>query len=142
MREDNLNMTNPVGSAIMENIGLNPFMNKIAKYFLDEELILPQIATWWCGQKKELDFVIENIDKLIIKKIDRTEKIDIYFGKKLSLSEREDLIALLKLYPYKYVAQEEVSFSTVPYYGDGKIESRNAVIRTFSLRKICIEFLL
>jgi len=135
MREDNLNMANPIGSAIMENIGLNPFMNKIAKYFLDEELILPQIATWWCGQKKELDFVIENIDKLIIKKIDRTEHIDIYFGKKLSLSEREDLIALLKLYPYKYVAQEEVSFSTVPYYGDGKIESRNAVIRTFSLRK-------
>jgi len=135
MRENNLNMANPIGSAVMENIGLNPFMNKIAQYFLKEDLILPQIATWWCGQQKELDYVIENINKLIIKKIDRTENIDIYFGKKLSLEERENLISLLKLYPHQYVAQEEVSFSTVPYYGNGKIEPRNAVIRTFSLRK-------
>jgi uncharacterized circularly permuted ATP-grasp superfamily protein/uncharacterized alpha-E superfamily protein len=135
MRENNLNMANPIGSAVMENIGLNPFMNKIAQYFLKEDLILPQIATWWCGQKKELDYVIANISTLIIKKIDRTEHIDIYFGKKLSPSEQENLIRLLKLYPHQYVAQEEVSFSTVPYYEDGKVEPRNAVIRTFSLRK-------
>lgn len=135
MRENNLNMANPVGSAVMENIGLNPFMNKIAQYFLKEDLILPQIATWWCGQKKELDYVIANISTLIIKKIDRTENIDIYFGKKLSQTERENLITLLKLYPHQYVAQEEVSFSTVPYYENGKIEPRNAVIRTFSLKK-------
>ncbi len=135
MREGNLNMANPIGSAILENIGLNPFMNKIAQYFLKEDLILPQIATWWCGQKKELDYVIENISSLVIKKIDRTENIDIYFGKNLSLVERDNLIALLKHNPYKYVAQQEVSFSTVPYYEDAKVEPRNAVIRTFSLKK-------
>ena len=59
MRQNNLNMINPIGSAILENIGLNPFMEKIAQYFLKEELILPQIATWWCGQKKELDLCID-----------------------------------------------------------------------------------
>jgi len=135
MRENNLNMVNPIGSAVLENIGLNPFMNKIAQYFLKEDLILPQIATWWCGQKKELDYVIENIDTLVIKKIDRTENIDIYFGKNLSPQERDNLITLLKHSPYKYVAQQEVSFSTVPYYEDKKIEPRNAVIRTFALKK-------
>ena len=49
-------MINPTVLGILENIGLNPFMKNIAKYFLDEDLILPQITTWWCGQKKELDF--------------------------------------------------------------------------------------
>ncbi|MDD2827849.1 MAG: circularly permuted type 2 ATP-grasp protein, partial [Sulfurospirillaceae bacterium] len=44
MRQDNLIMVNPIGSAILENIGLNPFMENIAQYFLNEELILPQIA--------------------------------------------------------------------------------------------------
>ena len=135
MRENNLNMANPIGSAILENIGLNPFMNKISQYFLKEDLILPQIATWWCGQKKELDYVIENISTLVIKKIDRTENIDIYFGKDLSTDERDNLIALLKHSPYKYAAQQEISFSTVPYYEDKKIEPRNAVIRTFALKK-------
>jgi len=135
IRENNLNMINPIGSAILENIGLNPFMKKIAQYFLKEDLILPQIATWWCGQKKELDFVIKNLEKLVIKKIDRSEDIQVYFGKTLSQNERDNLIALLRQNPYKYVAQEEIDFSTVPYYENGKIEPRNAVIRTYSLRK-------
>ncbi len=135
MRQDNLNMINPIGCAILENIGLNPFMKKIAQYFLKEDLILPQIATWWCGQKKELDYVLAHIDTLVIKKIDRTTDIKVYFGKSMSQEERNDLSNLLQKDPYKYVAQEDVDFSTVPYYYKGKVEPRNAVIRSFCLRK-------
>lgn len=134
MRQNNLNMMNPVGSAVVENIGLNPFMNKIAQYFLKEDLILPQIATWWCGQKTELDYVLANLDSLIVKKIDRTEDIKIYFGRKLSLEERQKLELLLLANPHKYVAQEEINFSTVPYYADGLIEPRNAVVRAYALK--------
>ncbi|MBU0720326.1 circularly permuted type 2 ATP-grasp protein [bacterium] len=135
MRQNNINMINPIGSAILENKGLNPFMNKIAEYFLKEELILPQIATWWCGQKKELDFVLANLNKLVIKKIDNTEIIKTYFGKLLSEDELKNLSVLLRKNPNKYIAQEEISFSTAPYYGNGKLEPRNAVIRTFCLKK-------
>lgn len=135
MREDNINMINPIGSDILENIGLNPFMEKIAEYFLKEKLILPQIATWWCGHKKELDYVVKNLDKLIIKKIDRTDKIQIYLGRKLSDSKREELLELLQRNPYQYVAQEEIGFSSVPYFENGRVEPRMAVIRTFCLKK-------
>ncbi len=134
IRQDNLNMINPVGSAILENIGLNPFMEKVSQYFLNETLILPQIATWWCGQEKELEFVVENLDKLIIKKIDRTESVQVYLGKKMSEEERENLRNLLLQNPNQYVAQEEIGFSTVPYYADKSIEPRSATIRTFSLK--------
>ncbi len=135
MRNDKLNMVNPIGSAVAENVGLNPFMEKIAQFFLDEELILPQIATWWCGQKKALEYVLKNLDNLIVKKIDRTEKIQIYFGKQLSDTEREELAALLMRSPHQYVAQEEVEFSTVPYYANGTVEPRKAVIRAFCLKR-------
>ncbi|MEN8727706.1 MAG: circularly permuted type 2 ATP-grasp protein, partial [Sulfurovum sp.] len=135
LRQNNLNMLNPVGSAILENIGLNPFMKKIAQYFLKEDLILPQIATWWCGQKKELDYVLDHLDTLVIKKIDRTRDIKVYFGKNLSQKELENLAEILQKNPYKYVAQEYVDFSTVPYYDNGKVEPRNAVIRSFCLKK-------
>lgn len=134
IRQDNLNMINPVGSAILENIGLNPFMEKVSQYFLNETLILPQIATWWCGQEKELEFVLENLHKLIIKKIDRTESVQVYFCKKMSQEERENLKVLLLQSPNQFVAQEEVGFSTVPYYANKTIEPRSATIRTFSLK--------
>ncbi len=134
MRQDNLNMLNPIGSSILENIGLNPFMEKVSQFFLNETLILPQIATWWCGQKKELDFVLENLNKLIIKKIDRTESVQVFFCKKMSEEEIKDLRNLLLQSPNQYVAQEEISFSTVPYYANKTIEPRSATIRAFSLK--------
>jgi uncharacterized alpha-E superfamily protein len=134
VRENNLSLLNPIGSAILENVGLNPFMEKICEYFLGEKLLLPQIATWWCGQKKELEFVLENLEKLIIKKIDRTENIQVYFGKKMSQKEKELLRSLLVQSPHQYIAQEEVVFSTIPHYDNGKIEPRNAVVRTFCLK--------
>jgi uncharacterized circularly permuted ATP-grasp superfamily protein/uncharacterized alpha-E superfamily protein len=134
MREDNLTLVNPIGSAILENVGFIPFMEKICEYFLNEKLLLPQIATWWCGQKKELDFVLQNLENLIIKKIDRTETIQVYFGKKLSVPEKEELKLLLVQNPHQYIAQEEVVFSTIPYFCTQKIEPRNAVVRTFCLK--------
>lgn len=133
MRQNNLNMVNPLGSAILENIGLNPFMEKICEYFLGEKLLLSQIATWWCGQQHELEFVLENLDRLIVKKIDRTENMRVYFGKKMSTKERDALAVLLQREPHKYVAQEEIGFSTVPYYNNGAIEPRSATVRAFCL---------
>lgn len=132
IRKDNLSMINPIGVGILENIGLNPFMKNIAKYLLDEELILPQIATWWCGQKKELNFVLENIQNLIIKKIDKTDDIEIHFANRLNEKELNFLIEKIKKNPHYYVGQEIIDFSTTPSFSKGKVEPRNTVIRSFS----------
>ena len=132
VRKDNLSMINPIGVGILENIGLNPFMKNIAKFLLDEELILPQIATWWCGQEKELDFVLKNIRNLIIKRIDRTDNIEIHFTQKLNDSDLNNLIEKIKEHPHYYVGQEIIDFSTTPSFTKGKIEPRNTVIRSFA----------
>lgn len=134
LRNDNLAMINPIGIGILENVGLNPFMKNIAKFFLNEDLILPQIATWWCGQKKEMDFVLENIDNLLIKKIDKTERIEVYFGNQLSPEEKTALKEKIIATPVYYVGQEIIDFSTAPSYVGNKIEPRNAVIRAFSYK--------
>ena len=132
IRKNNISMINPIGVGILENIGLNPFMKNIAKFLLNEELILPQIATWWCGQKEELDFVIKNIKTLMIKKINRTDGIEIHIGNNLDEQELSDLIKKIQRNPNYYVGQEIIDFSTVPSFNKGKIEPRNAVIRSFA----------
>ena len=135
MRREQLAMINPVGSALMENLGLNPFMKSVARFFLDEELKLPQIATWWCGQKKELDYVLEHLETLIIKPIDRTTGAKAYVGSRMASEEREALRVKLQQTPYLFVAQEEIGFSTVPYFTGESIEPRNAVIRAYALKE-------
>ncbi|ADG94748.1 protein of unknown function DUF404 [Arcobacter nitrofigilis DSM 7299] len=132
LRNDNLSMINPIGVGILENIGLNPFMENIAKFFLDEELILPQIATWWCGQKKELAFVLENLTNLIVKRIDKSSRLEVFFGNQLNEEELLKLKEKILANPNYYVGQEIIDFSTVPSFYKDKIEPRNAVIRAFS----------
>ncbi len=133
-RNDNVTITNPIGIGVLENSGLNPFMKNICKYFLDEELILPQIATWWCGQEGELEYVLENISNLIIKKIDRTENIETYIVKNLKSDDIEKLKIKIKLFPQAYVGQEHINFSTIPSFTGKDIEPRNAIIRAFSYK--------
>jgi uncharacterized circularly permuted ATP-grasp superfamily protein/uncharacterized alpha-E superfamily protein len=133
-REGNVNLLNPIGSAILENIGLNPFMEKACEYLLGEKLLLPQIATWWCGQEKALKFVLKNLETLIVKNIDRTITVEAYFCRKMSKDELEILREKIIKNPYQYVAQEEINFSTIPFYANKNIEPRNAAIRAFSIR--------
>ncbi|RAJ11568.1 circularly permuted type 2 ATP-grasp protein [Arenibacter echinorum] len=133
VRRKNVSIINPVGSGVIENPGLIPFMPAISRYLLKEELILPQIASWWCGQEQERKFVLENISQLVIKRIDRTNRESIHFAEFMTTLQLNDLKKEIELTPYRFVAQEKISFSTAPNLVDGTIESRNLVTRTFCI---------
>lgn len=133
IRSGGVGMINPLGSGVLENLGLNPFMSRLARYFLNEELILPQIATWWCGQAKEQEFVLENLDRLIIKTIDRVGEKHTYIGKKLTREELKNLQQDILDQPHRYVGQEEVEFATCPTMVKDSIEARKSVIRAYTI---------
>lgn len=133
LRAGGVGMINPLGSGVLENLGLNPFMPHLARYFLDEELILPQIATWWCGQAKELEYVLENLESLIIKTIDRLDVKHTYVGKKLNKKELSALRKSILEQPHRYVGQEEVEFANCPTLIKESIEPRKAVIRAYTI---------
>lgn len=135
VRLQNVAIVNPVGSGILENPGLIPFMNGICKYFLNEELILPQIASWWCGQEKERKHVLDNLPSYVVKRIDRTHREHIYFCEFLSKSELKNLKLEILKAPYQFVAQENINFSTAPNFVEGHLEPRKIVCRTFSVAK-------
>lgn len=85
VRKQGITMANPLGCGVLENLGIHPFMPKLAQFFLNEELILPQIASWWCGQSKECEYVLANLPSLIIKALDRSgSESGTYVGKRLS----------------------------------------------------------
>ena len=133
IRRKNVSVINPIGSGVIENPGLIPFMPTIAKYFLKEELLLPQIASWWCGQNREKNYVLENLPQLVVKGIDRTNRESIHFGEFMAPNELANLRAKIEAAPYRYVAQEKISFSTAPNFFNGSVESRNLVARAFCI---------
>ncbi len=135
VRQQNVAIMNPIGSGVLENPGLIPFMNSICKYFLKEDLLLPQIASWWCGQEKERKHVLENIKDLVVKPIDITNRENIYFCEFLNDAEIAALKKQILAKPYRFVAQEKISFSTAPNLTKEHLEPRKVVCRTFAIAK-------
>ncbi len=131
VRRNNVAIANPLGSSVLENPGLLAFLPRLSRYFLNQELMLPSVATWWCGQRRERDFVLQNLERLVIKPINRSSGNYVLFGGLLSTKEKEQLRAAIIARPYCYVGQEQVSYSTVPAFVDHHIEPRFAVLRNF-----------
>lgn len=131
VRRGNVAIANPLGSSILENPGLLAFLPQLARYFLGEDLLLPSIATWWCGHAKERDFVLNNLDRLIIKHINRNPGNSAIFGNELSGEQQQRLRAEIIAKPYLFVGQEQMHLASVPAFIDHKIEPCQAVLRQF-----------
>jgi uncharacterized circularly permuted ATP-grasp superfamily protein/uncharacterized alpha-E superfamily protein len=132
VRRGHVSIANPLGSSVLENPGLMPFLQPVARYFLSADLLIPTIASWWCGQPKELNYVLENIPSLVIKKIHRSStgssSID---GASLSTQQRSELKQQIKAQPSLFVGQEKVEISFTPSLINGKIEPRKTLFRSF-----------
>jgi uncharacterized circularly permuted ATP-grasp superfamily protein/uncharacterized alpha-E superfamily protein len=132
VRNGNVSLANPLGCSILENPGLMPFLQQISKYFLNEDLILPTIATWWCGQPRELQYVLDNLQSLVIKKIHRSatgsSSID---GASLSTEALNACRQQIKTNPALYVGQEKVEISLSPSLIEGRIVPQKVLFRSF-----------
>ncbi|MBX3013142.1 MAG: circularly permuted type 2 ATP-grasp protein [Caldilineaceae bacterium] len=133
VRRRKVAVANPLGSSVLENVGLMPFLPSLARHLLGEELILPTAVTRWCGLPKELNYVLDHLADLVIKPISRQAVTSTIFGNRLSRRELTQLRAQIKAQPYLYVGQEQVSFSTTPCFIEGKLEARHTVMRSFAV---------
>lgn len=131
VRRGNVAIANPLGSSVLENPALLAFLPKLARYFLDEDLILPSVATWWCGQQREREFVLQNLEHLVIKHINRRKDDNYLAGSTLSSEQKATLREAILAKPHLYVGQEQVSLATVPAFINHRIEPRTAVLRNF-----------
>lgn len=132
VRRGNVAIANPLGSSILENPGLLAFLPGIAEYFLGHRLRLPAAATWWCGQPKELNYVLANLERLVIKPTYRSPGVRPVFGHLLSQQELSEWRSRIRAQPALYVGQEREGFSTVPAFIPGSgLEPRHAILRSF-----------
>jgi uncharacterized circularly permuted ATP-grasp superfamily protein/uncharacterized alpha-E superfamily protein len=130
-RRGRVAIANPLGSAVLESPGLMAFLPRLAKHFLGQELRLPSVATWWCGQTVERDYVLANLHRLVLRSAHRHTGERPVFGDSLSHAELVSLRERIRTRPHLYVGQEQHTPSTVPTLNNGKLEPRPAVLRSF-----------
>ena len=89
------------------------------------------MATWWCGQADALDWVLHNLDSVVIKPAFPNFAREPVFGSELPRAERDNFLARMQAHPHEYVAQEQVALSTAPVWENASLHSRSVVLRTF-----------
>jgi len=134
MRAGNVTVMNHPGAGVVETPGLHPFLPAIARTLLNEELILPTVATWWCGQRRELQHVLANLPRMVIKGIDVRSGFKTIYGSALSEQEMAAVRERIVSDPGLYVGQEEVHFSTLPCLNGIALEPRSAILRAYGLQ--------
>jgi uncharacterized alpha-E superfamily protein len=114
-------------------------MPRLSDVLLGQPLELPTIATWWCGQERERQHVLDNLDRMMIGPA---------FSTSLSIEDREHTVLGSTLEPNPraalskrlasdggmFVGQEPVTLSTAPVYVEGKLEPRPVTLRVYAAR--------
>lgn len=143
-RKGNVCLANAPGTGVADDKAVYTYMPEIIKYYLDEEPILSNVRTYHCSRTDELKFVLENVDKLVVKPVDEAGGYGIRIGNKLTKAEIAEVKEEIKQNPRKYIAQPILSLSVHPTYIEEKesFEPRHIDLRTFTLLGKDKEFVL
>ncbi len=129
----NVKVANALGSGVIETAAIMPFLPGLATHLLGEKLKLPSVATWWCGENYALDWVLDNLDSVVVKPAFPSRGMEPVFGTESSQKEKLEFAKRVRARPYEYVAQEQIALSTAPVWEDGCLHSRSVVLRTYVL---------
>jgi uncharacterized circularly permuted ATP-grasp superfamily protein/uncharacterized alpha-E superfamily protein len=130
-RTGNVTIANSLGSGVVEMAAILPFLPGLCRHLLGEDLLLPSVGTWWCGQPKELTYVLQHLDQLVAKRAFPASNRDPVFGRRLSEKEKAALADEMRARPEDFVGQEQVALSTAPVWLPHKLEPRPVVLRTY-----------
>ncbi|BAM90989.1 hypothetical protein S58_50100 [Bradyrhizobium oligotrophicum S58] len=137
VRKGGVVLANMPGSGVLEARALLGFVPSLCRRVLGEDLKIPHIATWWCGQKSARDEVLSRLDEFAIegaygRAVPGFANSGPVLVSELSVAERERLRAAIAQRGIDYVGQEVVRLSTTPVWEGGRIAPRPFVLRVFA----------
>jgi uncharacterized alpha-E superfamily protein len=137
LRDGRVAVANMPGAGVMEGAALMSFLPALARRLTGRDLMLPNIATWWCGQPRERAEVLEGLDRLAVRAahgdaVPGFPGRPLVLGAELDPRERERLRAGIAARGVDYVGQEVVRLSTTPAWEGGRLVPRPFVLRVYA----------
>jgi uncharacterized circularly permuted ATP-grasp superfamily protein/uncharacterized alpha-E superfamily protein len=143
-RLGNVSVVNTIGSGVIENPGLLPYLPAVARHFLGRELQLPSVETWWCGDSVGRQHVLARLERLVIKPIwDGGHGCagrggagqGALAGWELSAAQRDGLRRRIEAEPWAWVGQAAATMSSSPTLTPSGLEPRRTVLRAFAVAR-------
>ncbi len=134
VRAGNVALANALGSGLVGNASLMPFLPAVAPYLLGEELQLPSVPTRWCGDASTVRTVQAGGPGMILKRVGGPGPVECIEHDNLSEGERTALLEKMRYTPEHYVLQYHQQLSTTPVRtAEGRFVAQPVVVRVFAL---------
>ncbi len=130
-RAGNVAIMNTPGNGVADDKGIYYFVPKMIRYYLDQEPILHNAPTYLPFYKEDLDYTLENLDKLVVKDVAEAGGYGVVFGNSLSPEQKESFKAKLRQEPRRFISQEVVDFEDLPIMEGDTVVNRKADLRAF-----------
>ncbi|NCG03933.1 MAG: circularly permuted type 2 ATP-grasp protein [Bacteroidetes bacterium] len=132
-RKGNVAIVNAPGTGFADDKATYTYVPDMIRYYLNEEPILKNIQTYKLSNKSELEYVLQNIDSMVIKKTDGSGGYGMLIGNSATDKEIHDYKKQVLANPKGFIAQPTLNLSTSPCFIDGKLAPRCVDFRPFAL---------
>ena len=132
-RSGNVAVINALGNGVADDKGIYYFVPKMIKYYLGEEPILKNAPTYLPFYNEDREYVLKNLEKLVIKDVAEAGGYGVVFGRDLDEKALEDFRQTIIREPRRFIAQEVIDFLDLPILENGGEVMRKADLRAFVL---------
>ena len=129
----NVALANAPGGGVADDKVVYAYVPRIVKYYLGEDIILPNVPTHICAEDNELKYVVENLDKLVVKAANESGGYGMLVGPHATKEQRAEFAEKVKANPRNYIAQPTLALSRVPTLCNGHFEGRHVDLRPYIL---------
>lgn len=126
-------LVNAPGTGVADDKAVYAYVPKMIKYYLGEEISLPNVPTYLCGDESDCKYVLEHLNELVIKPANESGGYGILLGPRASKEDLDKYRGLIKSNPRNYVAQPMLSLSRVPTLCGDRLEGRHVDLRPYIL---------
>ncbi|MEA5499569.1 circularly permuted type 2 ATP-grasp protein [Limnoraphis robusta Tam1] len=126
-------LANALGTGIADDKVIYAYVPQMIRYYLDEDQMLPNVPTYLCWEKQQLDHVLANLDKLVVKAANEAGGYGMLVGTQSTQEERQEFAEKIKANPRNYIAQPTLSLSRVPTLLEEKFQGCHVDLRPYIL---------
>jgi len=132
-RQGNVSVANSIGTGVADDKVVYYYVPEMIRYYLDQDPILPNVPTYLASNRDDLTYILENIDKLVVKAANESGGYGMLIGSQASKAERGRFKEKIKANPRNYVAQPIIPLSRSPSFCDESIQGRHVDLRPYIL---------
>ncbi len=133
IRAGNVLMANMPGSAFLESPALLGFLPALSRQLLGQELQLPSLPTWWCGERAAMQAAHPLLHRSVIKPTYTSAGSGAVLGRSLTRRELEDWARKIEREPDEHTVQAWMPLSQMPTWKGQRIATRSLMLRVFAL---------